>query len=103
MAASELDELSNTEGNTEQETNGISSVAAAEEFDETASEESAGEDEAGASAAGPEPNSEPGSEPSSEPASASGQAPEPLAESPETQSESNPIETAPLNAESSTE
>jgi len=87
MAASELEEL----GNTEQEANGISAAAAAAgEFDETASE-----DEAGASAAGPEPGSEPDSEP--------GPAPQASAESPETQSESNPSEAAPLNAESSAE
>lgn len=100
MAASELDEL----GNTEQERGDLPSAAAAGELDETGSDGTAhdrtvSEDEAGASAAGPAPGSEPGSEPASE----SGPAPEPLAESPETQSESNPSEAAPLNAESSAE
>jgi hypothetical protein len=84
MAASELYELSNTE----QEASGVFAAAGAGEFDETASE-----DEAGASAAGPEPGLEP----------VAGSAPEPSAESPETQNESNPSEAAPLNAESSAE
>lgn len=94
MAASELDELTETESETGstavQGTSGESAAAPAGELDETASEE-----EAGASAAGPEPGSEPDSE--------SGPAPEPSAESPETQSESNPSEAAPPNAESSAE
>lgn len=103
MAASELEEL----GSGEQETGDVPAAAADGQLGERTSEgtvgETASEDEAGASAAGSELDSEAGSGAGTEPESETGDAAEPLAESPETQSESNPSEAARLNAEPSAE